>query len=58
MSIFESLGGTIPDDLPLSVTRKIQIEELWARRIVLADYMNAVRKDNYASRKALLGRVY
>jgi len=34
--------------------RDLQVEELWARRMVLADLMNEERLALYASRRALL----
>ena len=38
------------DDLPPEILRRLQVEELWARRNVLADLMNAERLQVYAQR--------
>jgi len=38
------------DDLPPEIQRRLQVEELWARRIVLAELMNAERLQVYAQR--------
>ena len=45
---------SIQDDLPEDVLRQLQVEELWARRIVLADLINQERLELYAARRALL----
>lgn len=50
----ETNETTIQDDLPPEIQRELQVEELWARRNVLARLMNAERLDLYASRRALL----
>jgi hypothetical protein len=41
-------------NLPAALRRDLQVEELWARRAVLADRMNLDRLNLYASRRALL----
>jgi hypothetical protein len=51
---FEIENRTIPDELPVSVIRELQVEQFWARRTVLADQMNEERINLYASRRALL----
>ena len=38
------------DDLPPEILRRLQVEELWARRNVLAELMNAERLQVYAQR--------
>jgi hypothetical protein len=45
---------TVQDNLPAEIRRELQVEELWARRTVLANRMNAERLNLYASRRALL----
>ena len=42
------------DDLPPEILRRLQVEELWARRLVLAELMNAERLKTYAARRALI----
>ncbi|HET7085118.1 MAG TPA: hypothetical protein VFI23_10130 [Rhizomicrobium sp.] len=42
------------DNLPPEIERRLQVEELWARRLVLAELMNAERLRTYAARRALL----
>lgn len=37
-------------DLPPEIVRRLQVEELWARRLVLADLMNAERIKLYYQR--------
>jgi hypothetical protein len=39
------------DDLPPEILRRLQVEELWARRNVLAELMNADRLQVYAQRR-------
>jgi len=39
-------------DLPPEILRRLQVEELWARRLVLADLMNAERLRLYNRRRA------
>ena len=39
-------------DLPPEIVRRLQVEELWARRLVLADLMNAERLKLYYKRRA------
>jgi hypothetical protein len=50
MSRFETDQVSSQDDLPPEIQRRLQVEELWARRIVLADLMNAERLQVYAQR--------
>jgi len=50
----ETTGMPIQDDLPAEVLRELQVEELWARRNVLAELMNEERLALYALRRALL----
>jgi hypothetical protein len=38
-------------DLPPEIVRRLQVEELWARRVVLADLMNAGRLKHYYQRR-------
>jgi|GEM_PF-4633400 len=42
---------TSQDDLPPEILRRLQVEELWARRNVLAELMNAERLQIYARRR-------
>jgi hypothetical protein len=42
---------TSQDDLPPEIRRRVQVEELWARRNVLAVMMNAERLRTYAERR-------
>ena len=46
----ETNQSTSQDDLPPEILRRLQVEELWARRNVLADLMNAERLQVYAQR--------
>ncbi len=39
-------------DLPSEIVRRLQVEELWARRNVLADWMNAERLKAYYQHQA------
>ena len=39
-------------DLPPEIVRRLQVEELWARRLVLADLMNAARLKLFYQRRA------
>jgi len=48
MSRIETLMSQ--DDLPPEILRRLQVEELWARRNVLAELMNAERLQVYAQR--------
>lgn len=41
-------------DLPPEIIRRLQVEELWARRGVLAEFMNAERLKVYNRRRAEL----
>ena len=41
-------------DLPPEIVRRLQVEELWARRHVLADLMNAGRLKLYYQRRGEL----
>ena len=49
----ETDRGSIQDDLPAEVLRELRVEELWARRTVLADLINAERLRRYASKQGL-----
>jgi hypothetical protein len=40
------------DDLPPEILRRLQVEELWARRDVLAELMNTERLQVYSRRRA------
>jgi hypothetical protein len=51
MSRLETKECTLQDDLPPEITRRLQVEELWARRNVLAAMMNAERLKVYAERR-------
>jgi hypothetical protein len=51
MSRLETKECTSPDGLPPEIVRRLQVEELWARRNVLAAMMNAERLKNYAERR-------
>lgn len=42
---------TSQDDLPPEILRRLQVEELWARRNVLGELMNAERLQIYARRR-------
>jgi hypothetical protein len=50
----ETRETVLQANLPAEVRRELQVEELWARRTVLADRMNVERLNLYASRRALL----
>ena len=50
MSRIETDQFTSQDDLPPEILRRLQVEELWARRNVLAELMNAERLQVYAQR--------
>ena len=54
MSRIETDQVSSQDDLPPEIQRRLQVEELWARRIVLAELMNAERLQVYAQRSAAL----
>ena len=49
---FECEELTSHDDLPPEILRRLQVEQLWARRNVLADFMNADRFKAYAQRRS------
>lgn len=51
MSSLEIEEFTSQDDLPPEIRRRLQVEELWARRNVLAAMMNAERLKVYAERR-------
>ena len=51
MSRLETEELTSQDHLPPEVLRRLQVEELWARRAVLAGLMNAERLKLYARRR-------
>ena len=46
----ETAQLTSQDDLPPEILRRLQVEELWARRHVLAELMNAERLQVYTQR--------
>ena len=48
---FEREELTSHDDLPPEILRRLQVEQLWARRNVLADLMNAERLKVFAQRR-------
>jgi hypothetical protein len=39
-------------NLPPEILRRLQVEELWARRTVLAEWMNAERLETYYRHRA------
>ena len=53
MSRLETDQIPFQDDLPPEIQRRLQVEELWARRNVLAELMNAERLEVYAQRRSL-----
>lgn len=48
----ETIQFASQDDLPPEILRRLQVEELWARRDVLAELMNAERLQVYSLRRA------
>jgi hypothetical protein len=54
MSRIETDQFSSQDDLPPEIQRRLQVEELWARRNVLAELMNAERLEVYTRRQAKL----
>lgn len=52
MSRIETDQFSSQDDLPPEIQRRLQVEELWARRNVLAELMNAERLQVYTRRYA------
>jgi hypothetical protein len=52
----ETTQFTSQDDLPPEIERRLQVEELWARRNVLAELMNAERYQVYAQRRTDLAQ--
>jgi hypothetical protein len=54
MSQLETDRIPFQDDLPSEIVRRLQVEELWARRHVLAELMNAERLKTYNARRALM----
>ena len=48
----ETVQFVSQDDLPPEILRQLQVEELWARRDVLAEMMNAERLQDYSRRRA------
>ena len=54
MSMIETDLISAQDDLPPEILRRLQVEELWARRTVLADLMNSERLDAFRRRCAAL----
>ena len=51
MSRLETKEHLSQDDLPPEIMRRLQVEELWARRNVLAPMMNVERLKVYAERR-------
>lgn len=51
MSRLETAILTVQDNLPPELQRRLQVEELWARRNVLAGVMNADRLKAYNGRR-------
>ena len=54
MSRFETAPFSSQDDLSPEIERRLQVEELWARRSVLEDVMNAERRQVFTQRYASL----
>lgn len=54
MSRIETVPFPSQDDLPPEILRRLQVEELWARRNVLADLMNEERLQLYVQRYSKL----
>ena len=52
MPRLETERFTLKDELPPEILRRLQVEETWARRTVLAALMNAERLKHYAQRRA------
>ncbi len=52
MSMIETDQISAQDDLPPEILRRLQVEELWARRTVLAELMNSERLDAFKQRCA------
>ena len=50
MSRIETDQLSAQDDLPPEILRRLHVEELWARRNVLAELMNAERLQVYVRR--------
>lgn len=48
----ENWENSYRHNLPAQLRRKLQVEELWARRAVLEERMNLARLNMYASRRA------
>ena len=46
--------STLQDNLPPEVQRELRVEELWARRTLLANRMNIERLKLYSSRRPAL----
>jgi hypothetical protein len=51
MSRLETSKFTLQEELPPELLRRLQVEELWARRTVLSGLMNAERLRAYADRR-------
>jgi len=51
MSRLVTAKCTLQDELPPELLRRIQVEELWSRRTVLAGLMNAERLKAYSERR-------
>jgi len=50
--MLETLEEFSERHLPPEIVRRLQVEELWARRLVLAELMNADRLKIYKQRRA------
>ena len=50
--MLETMEEMSERNLPPEIVRRLQVEELWARRNVLADLMNAERLKIYNQRRA------
>ena len=53
MSSVDTDTVSFQDDLPPEILRRLQVEELWARRHVLAEMMNEERMKTYVIRRSL-----
>lgn len=54
MSRVETDQVPFPDELLPEILRRLLVEELWARRHVLAELMNAERIKIYTARRSLI----
>jgi hypothetical protein len=50
----ETDKDTSQDDPPPEILRRLQVDDLWARRNVLAELMNAERQKTHARRRLLI----